>query len=82
MIGSDLDGIALPREQAMVLAGLVEDELRMLAASGGMSGGRDAFILDTKPTTLSEPPDLQALARVLAGRIAVEVQRAKVDDER
>ena len=77
-----LDGITLPPEQASALARLVEDELRLLASGGGIFDDNDALLLDVKPITLLEPPDLPALARVLARRIAAEVRRARVDHER
>jgi len=73
-----LEGLALTPEQASTLAGLVEAELRLLAAGGGLPGGGDAFFVDVKPAALSQPPDLTALSRVLAQRIAAEVKPAMV----
>ena len=74
-----LEGIPLTPEQASTLARLVEEELRLLAAGGGLSDNGDAFIVDLKPVALSQPPDLPALSRVLARRITAETKRAMVN---
>ena len=71
-----LEGIGLNPEQAATLAELVEEELRRMLAGGALSSGRDLALVDSKPIALAQPPDLAALARTLAQRIAADAKSA------
>jgi hypothetical protein len=62
-----LDGVDLPNEAAATLGGLVEAELRRIVDGGGRVG---AGATEREPLILSTPPDVPALARHLAERIA------------
>jgi hypothetical protein len=64
-----LDGIDLPADAVATLPALVESELRRILDGGSMSSssvGPD----ELRPIVLSTPPDVPALARELAARIA------------
>lgn len=66
-----LDGIELPADQVASFPALVESELRRILDGGWPVPGavaRRAFELT--PLMLSTPPDVAALARALAERIA------------
>jgi hypothetical protein len=64
-----LDVPGLPEEAAVTLGRLVEDELRQIFDGGGPSSIGSARA-ELELLVLSTPPDVPALARALAGRIA------------
>ena len=74
-----VEGFDLIPEQGATLAVLVEDELRRLAAAGGLSGGRRVALADALPAALALPPDLPAMARALAQHIVDEIAAARGD---
>jgi hypothetical protein len=63
-----VDVPGLPEEAAATLGQLVEAELRRIFDAGGPPGTSSRAELE--PLVLSTPPDVSALARALAGRIA------------
>ena len=66
-----LDGIELSSDQAATLGALVEAEVRRIVDGGRLTAPRTVGAIDVNPIALS-PPDLSALARVLAERITDE----------
>ena len=64
-----VDVPGLPEEAAATLGRLVEDELRRIFDAGGPSRTGSSRA-ELEPVMLSTPPDVPALARALAGRIA------------
>ncbi len=67
-----LDGIELAPDQAATLGALVEAEVRRIIDGGRLTASRMVGAIDVYPIALSQPPDLAALARVLAERITDE----------
>jgi hypothetical protein len=68
-----LDGLDLPSDAAETLRARVESELgRILHGRGTTTSARP----ELEPIVLGSPPDMLALARVLAARIADEADRA------
>lgn len=67
-----LEGINLSPDQATALGVLVEAEVRRIIDGGRLTASRTTGEIDAHPIALSEPPDLRALARVLAERITDE----------
>ena len=64
-----LDGVELPADAVATFPALVERELRRILDGGSVSSpsaGPD----ELRPIVLSTPPDVPALARELAARIA------------
>ena len=64
-----VDVPGLPEEAAATLSRLVEAELRRIFDAGGPSTTGSSRA-ELEPLMLSTPPDVPALARALAGRIA------------
>jgi hypothetical protein len=69
-----LDGVELPADAMATFSALVERELRRILDGGGPATGgwAAAPAAELRPLILSTPPDVSALARDLAERIALE----------
>ncbi|HEU0237003.1 MAG TPA: hypothetical protein VFR14_11250 [Candidatus Limnocylindrales bacterium] len=68
-----LDGVELPADAVATFSALVERELRRILDGGGpAAGGWAAAPAELRPLILSTPPDVPALARDVAERIALE----------
>lgn len=67
-----VEGLDLTSAEADDLARRVERELRRLADPTARARSRHVALLEAKPLSLGEGSDPQALARVLAERIAAE----------
>lgn len=66
-----LDGIELPADEVASFPARVESELRKILDGGWPApGGVSRVAHELTPLILSTPPDVQALARALAERIA------------
>jgi hypothetical protein len=71
-----LDGLDPSEEAATTLGDLVATELRRILDGGGSGGAGATAGAEREPIILSTPPDVSALARVLAERIAAQTDVA------
>lgn len=67
-----LEGLDLIPEQAATLVRLIEAEVRRIIDGGRLTAARTVSATNVQPIALAQPPDLSALARLLAERITDE----------